>query len=218
MLEVQYRSQDELESEADHLLDRFANSKRWVPTPPVPIEKLIIFLGLHQEVVDLYDYLGIIRDKQTDLLGALFFEESTIRVHSGIDPEDYPWLEGRFNFTLAHEVAHWVLHRDEYQTHARQGSLFEDPRPQQIICRRSEKSERIEIQANRFAGCLLMPRTLILEAWHKMFGSRSGMTSELKKRTIRTIAEQFCTSIEATGYRLEELGLFGANHSADLGV
>lgn len=216
-MQVRFRSHEEIEADAQHLLDRYALAKQWNPAPPVPIERLISFLGLRQEVLDLYNFLGAANDGSGELLGALCFKTGTIRVDSRIDPEDYPWLEGRFNFTYGHEVAHWVLHRDEYLAQAEQGTLFGTP-PSDIVCRRSDKSERIEVQANRFARCLLLPRGLVRSVWRAKVGTGAAIASDARRRATRVVAEQFCTSIESTGYRLEELGLFAAKKQPDLGV
>jgi hypothetical protein len=218
VIPVRYRTADEIESEAQHLLDKYARAKQWNVAPPVPIEKLIIFLGLHQEIHDLHSFFDIKRDGAGDLLGAICFKTSTIYVHENIDPDGASWLEGRFNFTLGHEVGHWVLHRDEFITSSEQASLFDDNRLPEIVCRQSDKSKPIEVQANRFASCLLLPRDLVSRAWQTKAGSGVAMTPEVRKRSIRAIAQQFCTSVEATSYRLERLGLLGTQHQPDLGV
>lgn len=217
-MQVKFRSAEEIESEAQHLLDRYAQSKQWVPAPPVPIEKLINFLDLRQEVLDLHSHLGIADTGDLELLGAVSFKTRTIRVDSRIDPVDYPWQEGRFNFTLAHEIGHWVLHHDEYLAQEQQGALFKTCQPSDLVSRRSERSSRIEYQANRFASCLLLPRALVHRAWLDKVGPSAAMSPDASKRAIRTVAKLFCTSIEATGYRLEELGLTSSQPHPRFGV
>ena len=175
-MQVPFKSADEIEAEAPTTAQWYAHEKRQVITPPVPIEKLIIVLGLHQEIHDLYKFLGVDQPNSGDLLGALCFATRTIHVHQGIDPEDCPWLEGRFNFTLGHEVGHWVLHRDEFIARTQQQSLFASAAAQAVICRRSEKTLPIEVQANRFASCLLLPRALVTKEWHDRL-STGTMTS-----------------------------------------
>lgn len=217
-MQVRFRSREEIEAGAQHLLDCYAVDKGWRPAPPIPIERLINYLGLRQEITDLYSVLEIPRDGNSDLLGALSFSSKQIWVHSEVDPDDYPWREGRYYFTLAHEVGHWVLHRDEHATQAQQGFLFgEDPQPG-IVCRRSDRREPIEIQANRFASCLLLPSGLVRNLWQNEAGRTGTLSPDIKDRIVRDLAGKFGTSIEATIYRLQDLCLIDASHQPDLGV
>ena len=39
------------------------------------------------------------------------FDERRIVIDESLDPEENPSMEGRYRFTLAHEVGHWRLHR-----------------------------------------------------------------------------------------------------------
>jgi hypothetical protein len=59
----------------------------------------------------------------------------------------------RQRFTVAHELAHFLLHRDEI------GNGIEDD-----VLYRSSLSNRREQQANRLAADILMPETLLIEA------------------------------------------------------
>ena len=90
----------EIEAAATSLLGRYGMSKRPVADPPVPIDKLVNFLGLHLEIGDLHSLLEIPRDAERDLLGALNVETKQVFVHEAIDPDAYPWLEGRYHFTI----------------------------------------------------------------------------------------------------------------------
>lgn len=217
-MQVAFRSADEIENEAQLLLDRFALAKDWSPEPPVPIERLINYLGLHQEILDLYSFLGIGREEGGDLLGALSFKERIIYVHKEIDPDNDSRLEGRFNFTLSHEIGHWVLHRAAFTANSEQISLFEGEQPPEIVCRQSDKMQPIEIQANRFASCLLLPRSLVIGFWRSKIGSTDTMTPELRRRAIRQVASRFLASKEATQYRLEALNLLAPQHQQELRI
>jgi len=61
--------------------------------------------------------------------------------------------EGRYTFTVAHEIGHHVLHKDLYDAHISDRS--------QILCREQKKKPLIERQADRFAAALMMPRELV---------------------------------------------------------
>ncbi len=58
----------------------------------------------------------------------------------------------RQRFTIAHEIAHYLLHRDQI------GDGLED-----TILYRSTLSDRREAEANRLAADLIMPRALITQ-------------------------------------------------------
>jgi Zn-dependent peptidase ImmA (M78 family) len=60
--------------------------------------------------------------------------------------------EVRRRFTIAHEIAHYLLHRD----------LIGDGTQDDVLYR-SGLSNRVEAQANRLAADILMPRHLIDE-------------------------------------------------------
>lgn len=85
----------------------------------------------------------------------------------------------RWNFTLAHEIGHWFLHRN-------MRTSFQCTRPW------GRTYDPIEREANAFAAELLMPRKLIL-GW-----IASG-------RDAKKIAREFRVSEEAVKYRIKEL-------------
>lgn len=58
----------------------------------------------------------------------------------------------RRRFTIAHEIGHFVLHTESLGAGVTDDGLY-----------RSHLGGPMEVQANRFAGWLLMPRRLILE-------------------------------------------------------
>lgn len=216
-MQVEYLEDDEIEDESRILLERYALERNVVIVPPVPIERIVNYLNLHQEVCDIYKRLALDRSPEDEVLGALSFRDRQIYVHREIDPEDHPWLEGRFNFTLGHEVGHWVLHRKYFEA-PEQFSLFGDLRSPDIVCRKSQRATPLEWQANFFASRLLMPRRLITETWLKRASRGSALTPAMEGRLIRFVAEEFATSIQATKIRLQGLGLIGVQRSPDLGV
>jgi Zn-dependent peptidase ImmA (M78 family) len=106
-------------------------------------------------------------------------------------------MRGRFNFTLAHEIGHWCLHRGRDEVRLATGNLFGAPAAPSIICRTSERRERIEIQADAFAGCLLMPRDLLVPAWRRRAGR--GRRDDVVEPTVRRLAEEFEVSPRRCG-------------------
>lgn len=94
----------------------------------------------------------------------------------------------RKRFTVAHEVAHGILHvrkdTDEKHTDYRQ--------PLKYYANKDDLKK--EIQANMLAAALLMPRKLFTDAWKE-------------REDIDDIADLFSVSKRAATIRLDALGL-----------
>lgn len=104
---------------------------------PVPVDRWIEKpLGIRFSITDL-SYVG------QDVLGAAFIEGNEIAVSDRTLSH-----EGRFRFTCAHELGHFVLHR-------KLAARFQDAtaEPEELV--------GIERQANSFAAAFLMPRHLL---------------------------------------------------------
>ncbi|WPB86927.1 ImmA/IrrE family metallo-endopeptidase [Sediminicoccus rosea] len=91
-------------------------------------------------------------------------------------------LANRQRFTLAHELAHRILHSDLIGDGITDDGLY-----------RSSLSDDIERQANAFAAELLMPARLVRKLY------REGM------KDTPSIAERFDVSYDAARVRLREL-------------
>lgn len=96
---------------------------------------------------------------------------------------------GRRNFTYAHEYAH-LLQEDSAS-----------------LCDLTDIAE--ERFANRFATCFLMPASYI-EKW---FHLQEVPPESLKAKDLGVLAGRYGVSLEALGYRLEELGLSPAGYT-----
>ena len=92
----------------------------------------------------------------------------------------------RQRFTLAHEIAHYVLHRGMIGNGITDHGLY-----------RSRLGSQIETQANRYAADMLMPASLVKAEW------KNG------NRSINVLARKFNVSEDAMRIRLGQLG-FGA--------
>ena len=131
--------EDLIEEAADSLLDQYSVFAGELNLP-VPVESIAEhFLKYDLEITDQ----GLFADPS--FLGGISFETNTIFVNASI--EDH---EGRYTFTIAHEIGHHVLHRDIYN------DLVADR--SQILCREEKQKPLIERQADRFAAALMMPR------------------------------------------------------------
>lgn len=189
IIEIPHLSKGVVEAEAAQLLREFELQFGRVEQPPIPLEQIA---ESHLKLDCYFDDLG--REYGPDVLGALAVEERTILIDTTLDPAAYPQLEGRYHFTLGHEIGHWRLHRDQYLSHMR----LSDRASPDFLCSQSQRG-RLERQADMFASYLLMPRPLIETAW-----SRCRKFSE---DTIRRLAKRFRVSNTAMRIRLRELRL-----------
>jgi len=92
--------------------------------------------------------------------------------------------ENRRRFTLAHEISHYLLHRDKIGDGLTDDMLY-----------RSRLGDFIETEANRLAAELLMPRMLVKTLF------RSGIQS------LSQLCEMFKVSEAAMRIRLKQLHL-----------
>lgn len=124
----------------------------------VPVDEIARFyLGLRLEFGDLQA-----RYRQSNVLGAMEFERSTIAIDNSLDPELFPRRRGRYRFTVAHEIGHWQLHKSRVLKKSAQ------LRQSAIVCRDPDSSASyppIEQQADYFASFLLLPCERVAEAW-----------------------------------------------------
>jgi hypothetical protein len=231
-INVRYMPEGEIEAEASALLAGYAQrTGAAITVPALLLDDLLQHLGLRFESYDLRKEL-----ETPDVLGAIYLEERLIRIDETLDPDDRPAMCGRFNFSLAHEIGHWCLHRGHVERRQAMENLFGGSTAPSIICRTSQQKTRVEIQADIFAGYLLMPRTQVIRAWQRLNGPErlklgkvgsewaylSAAASlgrgcihtdpherqnEVVELLIQPLAEQFQVSPQAMRIRLERLGM-----------
>lgn len=99
----------------------------------------------------------------------------------------------RRRFTIAHELAHFCLHREEGK------ELYAH--------RDTEMTGGIESEANLFASNILMPKVLVKKSIESL--KKSSLASYIPKEiVVRHIAENFFVSLSAAEVRLDQLGVF----------
>lgn len=146
--------------------------------PPVPVEKVAAALNIE-----------IIAEPFTgDISGALL--QTKGRSIIGVN-KLHPLTRQRF--TIAHEIGHFLLHN------------FEGPHFDRRVLLRNAKSslaiDPMEIEANRFAAELLMPKAFILKDLEAL------NIEELDDEKLSELAERYDVSIQACSVRLNSLGL-----------
>lgn len=229
-----FMHQQEFDDEAALLLAEYGQEHGIVTAPPIPIDEIVEeHLKIAVEIRDLRTEYP-----EGDVLGAIYFNDKRIVIDQSLVPEDFPAMRGRYRFTLAHELAHWRLHRQLYLRRAGERTLLPmvPTRPDHVL-RRSSHTDPKEVQANRLAAALLMPREMVKRAWHEQHGSmepiylddlrarrqqrlstdvlsrggfKSGDCAEddmLLEHAARPLAEIFQVSPESMRYRLADVKL-----------
>ena len=92
---------------------------------------------------------------------------------------------GRLRFTEAHELSHWILHKDMYAGTG-ESAAFQP----------AVKETDMEIQANMLASALLMPMPMVKRCFYQM---RSGRDNQA---LVHAMSEVFQVSKQAMRIRL----------------
>lgn len=205
MAVVPYLTYDDMEIVAQKLLLEY-EQERGQLILPIPIDDIIeSHLKLSLEIDNLRDELEC-----SDILGGIYFLERRIVIDSSLERE-----VGRFNFTAAHEVAHWELHRELFMPNPNQIDFF-GTTSADIICRDSQKKKREELQADFTAACILMPRKLLAQAVREYYGqeaylfkrgTRFSQYEDCVDHVARNFNKTFGVSIQAMKIRLEQTQL-----------
>lgn len=128
----------------------------------------------------------------------LGIEGETDWIQRKIRVSDVVKNDGRCRFTIAHEIGHIILHVPLFIAHERQTPIF-------ASAHSLHQDGRLEIQADRFAAHLLMPRNAVGTLYRSLNRPNGLITAE-------EVAETFGTSKQAAQIRLETLGLLSKNN------
>lgn len=129
--------------------------------PPVPVEKIAELLGLDVRLAPL----------DGDVSGAIIRSNNSVVI--GVNSSHHP---NRQRFTIAHEIAHFILHK---------GVTVHIDRAFNVNLRDGRSSGGIdaeEIQANRFAAELLMPKDFLLKDFVVSNDDGEEMAARLARR------------------------------------
>jgi hypothetical protein len=210
---VRFLEPEEIESAVAEVLRNFSKATGREIAAPVPVEDILEKqMKVTLEIADLVSLLGM-----SDVLGAAWFDEGVVRVDKRILDQ-----EGRYCFTIGHELGHWVLHRPQLEAEKIAPTLFRArAAPPAVVCRNGDKAPA-EWQADRFSAQLLMPKRLVRAAFNQARGDSPIPIKGLNARrddsdvqaSWRTIASEVIkqgnfsnVSNEAMRYRLSDLGL-----------
>jgi len=152
-MNIPWLSKSYIADQAALIIDRFRLS------PPINVEELIeLEYGLNLSYEDLDEKYG-----ERGILGELSVASETVTINQSLC--DAEGQEGRINFTAAHELGHWILHRRYVSEMNRRAGVRDF-----ILCRKANKSEKIEWQANYFASSLIMPEEFLRDTFRETFG------------------------------------------------
>jgi Zn-dependent peptidase ImmA (M78 family) len=193
---VPFLSDAQIESAAQELLRRYAKWKGEAPRPPIPVDAIAEgVLGLTLEMGDLRTKLG-----KLDVLGATWLDDALVVIDSSLEGN-----EGRYCFTLGHEIGHWQLHRPLREMDKVTFPLFaREPGAKAtaaIVCRDGQR-DPAEIQADKFSAFLLMPASDVRAAVKHVSGGPLAIDNLLAhKKADERISElrDFASEVIAHG-------------------
>lgn len=122
----------------------------------------------------------------------------------------------RLAFTLAHEIGHILLHQKLFCKNGFDGTEDTDSSLSLNENNAPLKSQYLEVQANKFASYLLMPRMLLMNMWKEfkqeeriykntLYLDSQSVNRELYQDFVRRVNTVTTVSAEALRYRLKDL-------------
>ena len=161
---------DVIERRARNVIAAYESREGATAVPPIPVEAIAERgLGLQLSFEDLRGALGL-----SDVLGATYVKSKRISIDESLVDD-----EPRLNFTCAHEIGHWELHRHLVEAAAR--SANGNPGRDTIFCRIRDEKQPMEWQSDYFAGCLLMPEDEVTVAWELTYGPAPFVLHNVRK-------------------------------------
>lgn len=149
----------------------------YVKDPPVNIMQIAQTMGFTVLETDLSAYEEVAGYRISGMIEAGGGENPRKLIY--VNSKEH---EGRKNFTIAHELGHYILHMDKEKDEI-------------ITSFRGSKDVR-EREADMFASELLMPTELVLIEYYKTIYP-----------TVRQLSKKFEVSEAAMRYKLDRLGL-----------
>lgn len=196
-----YYRTETLEAIARRVISHYDVSLPGEPAP-IPVETIM------EKVYGLTIEFQFIRNNGR-VLGETVFEDAMVPIYERMDEAGYKLIpvtagtviidaslisnrnDGRFRYTCAHELAHWVIHKELYTQSGETAAMTE-------AARSSETDKAIEWQADRLGSYLLMPKGVVKMAFHQNRTHRS---------VVDLLAQLFGVPRQAMAIRLNEMRL-----------
>ena len=198
--------EEDMEAEAGRFLKAFFPSALdevvSVPVRTIAEEHLGMSVYVDKSISEDFTTLGMVlfktkrltvTDEDTDKTERTLFQRGSM-----IIDKDVFWNRGygSMNYTIAHEVYHWLRHRVHVDFLDFMGGIY-DPDSYQK-CRK-----RMERQAHGFAACLIMPERAI----RALYADSDVTDADSYELAVGRMARFFGASRTAVKYRLANLGL-----------
>jgi len=185
-------------------------------TPHLNAEKIPLNLLTFSELdlgLDIIPFEHLADDFSADaaILGDFsgFYIDSFI--YDRLDTASHAQLN-RLRFSLAHELGHYVLHREQYLA----TNISDSESLKEWLNYHSGDKEQIEYEANEFAGRLLVPIEVLsplfekfaiaLDALHGPHGWKNR--NDLREQTCDHLSEKFGLHPQGIATRLHREGLW----------
>ncbi len=212
------------------IIDRFYNIPKFINVPYKTEEKIAVkVLELFDK--SFYDNFRLNTNKvsetmkdaynatfsyDTDLpinvLGKIEFSPLKIYITKSLKSD-----KNRWRFTFAHEIGHLVLHNQILKKYL-DAKLDKDETISLIQSDSFSNNKRLEIQANKFASYLLLPKEPLLYCVSKFFAKNNiskgylfldnqPVNQRLVMGFLRELQDTFGVSMEVAKYRLKNLNL-----------
>lgn len=220
-----YLSRNDIDRIAEQVICQY--KEMCIPTQhicyTVDASKLAGMLGFKIEYVHITADGSILGQTSSGSVWTSIYDSNMNRIYFELDGSTIlvekrllndPRMEGRKNFTIAHEIAHQIINRLYPEMYDTQNRIFCD-------YRRSTKPKKTivdwhEWQADALAAALLLPLDVLQDSMF-VFGLGEKMKL-LSRKYSSTKFELFCemadylqVSRTALSYRMEQLGLLDNN-------
>jgi len=164
------------EKEAQKIINRFGITK-----PHIPVEEIAKKLGAQ-----------VIKQESDDNHSGMIYSDS----HGVIIGVNKEHSENRKRFTIAHEIGHMIMH-----SHLLEGEVHID-KGFGVRLNRDKRSslgeDLLEIQANKFAAELLMPKAMIKKDIKDLYVDISRDMDE----HIKALAKKYKVSQQAMSFKI----------------
>ncbi|MEF3305784.1 ImmA/IrrE family metallo-endopeptidase [Paenibacillus sp. GYB003] len=209
MSRTAYIAREQMERITERILTDYGFDPYDKSVRPVPIEEIVEFhydLQICWEPIDRLDEDGMV-------MAAIIPERRQIILNE-THRDLFDRKIGTYHFTLAHELGHWVLHAAE-RPHLRTGGRRSEERADEssfvYYCRSSSRKPIEEVQADLFAGCLLMPQPMMARAVKQL-----AMLGSIRLRHLYGLADCLKVSVSALAVRLDQLRLLHIGRDGDI--
>ena len=204
-MKYSYHQDEALETIARMIISQYDPSLVYKPAP-TPVEEI-----MEQVYGLILDYQYIRNNGR--ILGETIFDDAKIPIYDKRNKIGYKLIpvkagtvlidmsllnsnsDGRYRFTLAHELSHWVIDKRYFM------QLGETAAMTGKVDTSSKVGAILERQADKLASRILMPKCTLKKAFYQAYGKSPDVL------VVAGLSDKYNVSRQAMGIRLKELGL-----------